>query len=772
MSVAGGFAPTSLANGVGSVEETFSPFGEVRPDVPASQSPGEAVPAPPMSESPFGMGFLRELDRGESELLAEAAQDLLTEFEDEDFTDALEALVDEAAARHVADTASWSAPPSPGQAHALLEQWVEPLTEHAERALDALAEHLGSIDPHTVGEYEVAQLLEAAPDHGSTGNEVFDNFLGSLLRKAKSAVSGAVSLAKRGLAAVGRLMPINLLLGKLKQLIRPLIEKVVTAVVHRLPPALQPLARTLASKLGLRSGETGPAEAEREGDQEDTVTRLAEEFDTRMASLLLAPQLDPAAGESPLAAEDERDPAGELDDARARLAEQLVDLPPGKVPTAEIEQFIPAVLAVRPLVKLGISMIGRDRVVGFIADRVGRLIQPLIGEDAARQLSRPLVDVGLRALGFEASASAGTTLAGEALASTVEGTVMRLTELPAEAFADELQLESAVRTAFAEAAAASVPAQLLRPDLPERETAGETGVWILMPRSARPHYRRYSRVIAVPVTRQLARAVPWSDGGTLESYLVDRGVESWPVPTEVQLYEALPGTQLGHLAADEAATAGEDAAGELQPLTPEIAGLLLREPGLGRASWRRVPPRGHYHHRPWPGRRYFRVRPLVGAGSVRTHRPRRRVAIWLDLAGPAPALRVAIRLTEQQGHQLLNQLDPAARRGAPDLPGALTELTNRLRITLPARLARRFVRAGVVADVTAAAPVAERVVNGVVSAVSMFLSQRAHLLTAAMRDPAPGATIVVTFAGISKQSLATTLPAGQVSVHPGWHRNG
>src|SRR5690242_19315514 len=351
MSVAGGFAPTSLANnvgsaGAGSAEETFSPFGEVRPDVPPSQSPGEAVPAPPVSESPFGTGFLRELDRGESELLAEAAQDLLAEFEDEDFTDALEALVDEAAARNVADTASWSAPPSPGQAQALLEQWVEPLTEHAERALDSLAEHLGSIDPHTVSEHEVAQLLAAAPDYGSTGNEVFDNFLGSLLRKAKSAVSGAVSLAKRGLAAVGKLMPINILLGKLKALVRPLIEKVVTAVVHKLPPELQPLARTLASKLGLGSGETGP---EHEGDHEDTVTQLAEEFDTQMAGLLLAPQLDPAAGESPLAAGYERDPAGELDDARARLAEQLVDLPPGKDPSAEIEQFIPAVLAVRPL---------------------------------------------------------------------------------------------------------------------------------------------------------------------------------------------------------------------------------------------------------------------------------------------------------------------------------------------------------------------------------------------------------------------------------------
>ena len=201
-----------------------------------------------MSESPFGTGFLRELDRGEIRLLAEAAQDLLTEFEDEDFTDALEALVDEAAARHIADTASWSAPPSPGQAQALLEQWVEPLAEHAERALDALAAAPRQHRPAPVGEYEVAQLLEAAPDYGSTGNEVFDNFLGSLLRKAKSAVRGAVSLAKRGLAAVGQLMPINLLLGKLKALVRPLIEKVVTAVVHRLPrPCSRWRARSRAS---------------------------------------------------------------------------------------------------------------------------------------------------------------------------------------------------------------------------------------------------------------------------------------------------------------------------------------------------------------------------------------------------------------------------------------------------------------------------------------------------------------------------------------------
>src|SRR5690348_9669706 len=215
----------------------------------------------------------------------------------------------------------------------------------------------------------------------------------------------------------------------------------------------------------------------------------------------------------------------------------------------------------------------------------------MVGTEAASQISRPLVDVGLRMLGFEVPAGQEHTMAGEALASTVEGTVLRLLEQPAEAFADELQLDTAVQQAFAEAAAAAMPDRLLHADLPERETA-EGGAWVLMPRTARPayRYRRYARVFVVPVSRQLARAVPWSDGGTLESYLLDRGAERWPVQSEVELYEALPGTHLGHLAADP---------GEVQALTPEVAGLLLREPGLGR----RLPPAlpGRFGVRPAPG---------------------------------------------------------------------------------------------------------------------------------------------------------------------------
>jgi hypothetical protein len=799
MSITGEYAPAAgpVAEG-----ETVSPFGEVLSQVPDRFETTPAEMSPTALESPFGSGFTRELDLSEAELLSETAVRTLAELEQEEFTDALEALVDEASARHVTDSGVWSVPPSAEQAQALLEEWIEPLAGEAERMLEEMAYHLAGTDPQTVSEVELGQLLEEAGQHTPTGNEAFDNFLGSLINKARKAVSGAVSLAKKGIALAGKFMPINLLLGKLKDLVRPLLNRVLQAAIGKLPQSVQPIARTLAGKLGLSEAEL-PQLLELQEEREDAVARLAAEFDVQLTGLLLAPDVagDPRELEGYDAGES--DPVAELDDARARLAERLAEAPAGTSPVAEIEQFIPVVMALKPLIKLGVSMIGRDKVIGFIADRIAGLVQPLIGADASRQLARPLVDVGLRALGFEMAPADPGLLAGEAVASAVEGTVMRLTELPAETFADELQLETAIQSAFAEAAASAVPAQLLRPDLPERETAGEGGFWILMPRQARPkyRYRRYTKVFAVPITRQIARSVPWSDGGSLESYLLDRGAERWPVNAEVQLFETLPGSQLGHVSAGEASGSAPGMS-ELQPLTPEVAGLLLREPGLGRGGFRggfggfRRPFGGSFggsfghrggrpgHHRPWAGRRYFRVRPLVGGIDVigvdgvngvngtAARRPRHKLAVHLTLTGASPSLRVAIRLSERQGQQLLNRLDPAARRGTGDLPGAMAELTAHLQSALPTALNARLIKHGVAADAAAAGPITERVSAGTLAALSEFLSTRAHLLASAVRDPAQGVTVTVTFAGISKESLATALPAGQVSVTPGWGRHG
>jgi hypothetical protein len=720
--------------------ELASPFAGLHSPVPA----GEADRAASSLQSPFSAG----LSAGQWEQADKQASEFFNQLADEDFADAVEALVDEAAAQHLTDQGSFPARPSVAESRLAFQTWIEPLAGAAERAIDQLADRLAPVDPLAISAHELGELLDSvAPEQ--LGVEGFDQFLGGFLRKAGKLVGGAVNLAKKGLAAVGNVLPIGLLLGRLKALVRPLLDRVLRAALNRLPESVRPIARVLAAKLGI--GESEQLES-------DPVTRLAEDLDLEITGLLHA-----GAGaeglEGELEGESEAGDAhegaiGELDAARERLAAQLTELPPGAAPVAELEQFIPAVLAVRPLIKTGISLIGRDRIVRFIADRVAGLIKGMVGAEAASQISRPLVDVGLRMLGFEVPASQESALAGEALASTVEGTVLRLLELPAETFADELQLDAAVQQSFAEAAAAAMPDRLLHADLPERETAEGGGVWVLMPRTARPayRYRRYARVFVVPVSRQLARAVPWSDGGTLESYLLDRGAEHWPVQSEVELYEAVPGTHLGHLAADP---------GEVQALTPEVAGLLLREPGLGR----RLPPAlpGRFGVRPAPGRRFYRVRP-TGLPARRHHRPGRRLLVAFDLTSANPSLRVALRLSERQGQQLLARLDAPGR----DLPGILAELRKHYADSLPAVVVGRLLRHSLAPDAAHAGPVADRVTAGVTAALSAFLTERAAQLAAAVRDPAQGVTIAVTFPGVTRAGLDSALPAGQVAVTPGW----
>jgi hypothetical protein len=752
-----------------------TPFTPFSPASPAPVMPaevgdherwlGEAGPL----ESPFERGFSRELGRDESEQLADTAAELLTELEDEDFSDALQSLVDEAASRHAADLVSWSAVPTPEQAHSLLESWIEPLATEAERAVNAVAQRLGGAEVPTLPEAELDHLLEGLEVRAPDGNEVFEQFLGSWVSKignfAKKAIKTAVNV-------VGKILPIGAILDKIKGFIRPMLRGVLDAGIARLPKAVQPIARTLATKLGLRGeAETlEPSEAEGDG------VRLAEQFDQGLAMLLLAPDQEAFVGESaepvPFGREQEggtRDAVAELDQARARLAEQLVELPAGSDPSREIEQFLPAVMAVRPFVKMGIGLIGRDRVVGFVADRIAGLIQGVIGADAARQLSRPLVDVGLRALGLEAPA-APELLAGEALASTVEGTMERLLDLPAEAFADPLRLDAAVQSAFAEAAAAYLPGRFLAADLPERETADREAAWVLVPPAARPAYRcrRYTRLFVVPIRRPVARAIRWSDGGTLESYLLDQGARNWPVQAEVQLYEALPGTRTGHFVPhrDGDASAAE-AAAEFQPLTPEVAGLLVGEPGLGR----RMPSLPSA--RP---RRYFRVRAvgLPGAPSGRSmRRPRRRVLVRFDLAAASPSATIVLRLAEGQAQQLLTKLEPGQGRQA-DLRGALADLQAHYAAALPAAVVGRLLRSGLLPNAADAGRVADQATSAVSAALSAFLTERAQQLAGAARSRAEGVTITVTFPGVSKQLLtdktAQPWPAGRVTVTEGWRR--
>lgn len=788
-------------------------------------------------ESPFQSSFA---EVSEAEGAAGAFRELLAELENEQFDEAVAQLVDEAAGLHLSSGASWSsAEAAPALAMSELEAWIEPLRQEAHRMLDNMAERLGNEELETLRDSELEALFESLrPDTGFLP-EAFENFLGGLFRKAKSLVSGAINiakkvggtawnLAKQGVSGLGGLlsMPIKFLLGKLKALAGTLLRGVLQKAIGLLPSSVQPIARNLAARL------LGEAEAEALVGADPS---LARQFDVHAASLMLA-ESEAEAERIVMEAETEAEQPGiaslaELDDARARLAEQLTELPAGHAPVAELEQFLPALLAARPAIRFGLKLIGRDKVVKFLADRIAGLIKGLVGADAARLLSPPLVDVGLSALGLEAEGQAGLVLGGEALASTVEETVNHVLELPAEAFEDTLRMEAEIQEAFAEAAARNIPAEHLRPDLPQLETAGERGVWILMPRAARPRYRykKFSRVFLVPITRQIARAIATADGGTVETMLQDRGISAWPVNAEVHLYETLPGaTHLGHIAQfeGEGSAPMSETLADLHPLTPEAASLLVREPGLGRPL---TPDARHHHHshvhhpgqvrhhpdfgyapsgapggaygapsagapnaapssapvrvdpvathpatspmhhrRPLPGgARYFGLR-LPGQVRPPMARPRRRIHVT-DVLGPAPSIRVHVRLSEPEAQRLAELLH------AGSLPAALAWLKHRYQRVLPAIMTAHVLTRG---PALFHAPVSQGgavsfalgATERVTQALSAFVRDRRAQLTAAVQHPAQGVTLVFTFKlGGGGAPGHRHVPVPEVAVRAGYH---
>jgi len=746
--------------------------------------------APPWREGVLDSPFRGALATDASmDREAAAFAELLAELEDSEFVDALEALVDEAAALHLMEEPSWSTPEA-GQAEARssVEQWLDPLARTAEELFTRVGDVLDRIDPHTVGEAELDRLLAEVEPEAGLLSPVFEDFLGGLVRKAKTLAKGAVSLAKKGVAVASRLLPTGILFRHLAGLVRPLLQRVVTTAINRLPASVQPLARRLAAHWGIAAS---PATSEAVDRGLDMPSRLASEFDVQASAVLLAPaEADQQALLAEVAAEaeslDDRAALTELDVARARLARELVASPAGERPVAPIEQFIPAVMAVMPVIRAGLGLVGRDRVVGFLADRLASLVRPQVGAAAAGQIARPIVDVGLRMLGLEVPAEAGPELAGEALAATIEETVRAVLDLPTEAFDDELLLEATAQQAFAEAAATYLPDEVIAPDLPERETHGPGGVWVAMPRRARPHFRfrRYTEVFPVTISPQLAAAVPWRDGGTLESFLLDAGVRRLPVEAEVHLYELLPGASAGHLHADEQEPAHE--LGEAQPLTPQVAGLLLHEPRLAgrRASpFARGPaalPGGG------PARMYRlripgtvidpagRARAAGLAGrAVRMSRPRRRVGVAVTVAPGQTALRLHLRLSEREGQDLGERLARSDQRGAVTALGSA--LSTRARSPLGAAVLRLRRPTPGAAPAASGAPeeagrAADQLLAKAAAALSPLVKDRATAIADAIRHSAQGLTLSFTFTARDAAALLADIPSPTVQIRPGWAR--
>ncbi len=735
----------------------------------------------------------------EADLDSEARDMLRSEFEDEDFTEALEAVADEAAARHLAAVGTWSS----GQegmelSAAQAEAWVSSLAARADGLLEELETTFADRPVESLGEGEIDSFLPAGGQVASPV-DARELFLSALVKKVGKVVKGVAKVVGKGLKAVSRLVPLGKLFGILRKLVRPLLERVLARAIGKLPPALRPVATSLASRLAGRSaGSTSSPAASSASASAPVVTApadgagqpadgaadtapqaavgsespwsaeaLADEMDASLAELLVSS--DPMAADRLVAELESQTPTTTgavgpyeaLDDARGRLASAFSQAEPGRPPTAELEEFIPVVMAAMPLVKLGVKVVGRQRVVGFLAKALASLVQGMIGPQAADQLSRHIADAGLRLLGLETGQPDGA-LGAEALVAATEDTLREVLSLPPASLDNELLMEAAVQEAFTSAAVRHFPAAVLRADLGDAEPSG--GFWVLGPRAVRPHYRYKTWTVVQPLrlTRSEARAVVLDDGETLEERMLEAGVHSWPAEAEARFFELLPGGEAGHLAAFETEDEGvsfAEAALEFDRLSPARP-LPFPHPRTpaGRG--------GRPGHRHGPaGTRVVRI-------TVRGRRLRRRrhLSLRFDLSSAAPQLRVHLHLGERVSHELVEHL---GKQDMTQVVGVVRRLVGEpARAALADRLRRSLQRQGTTMTAEAATTMAGAVAEAVSRVVASTLPGSAQDLATAARDPRSGVTLTFSFAFADRAAVTGPgVPEPALTVRPGVHRD-
>jgi hypothetical protein len=659
----------------------FSPFAEAADETISAEGPALFATE---ASSPFMEAIAGEHEQDEyGQALAEA----ISELRDEAFDEAVAYLAQETEAA-VAERFADETPGHPHERTSFAEAQLSAVRFEAERYLAALETNFQSMDVASLSEAEIDRQFEAlAPQTGDL-TPAGEEFIGGLVKKARKAVRFVANAAKNVGKVIGKVSGVVLgpVLGKLKALIRPLLKRVLALAIGRLPAPLQPAARTLAGKLGFEAegSDESTFEEEAEGPMSPTnltdLEDLTDGFDAALGEALVGGGAEFAPeGEYETSWEADEAPMGEqleqLAEARGALIDTLAGSDEAQVGPA-IEQFVPALLGA---LKLGVNLIGRPKVVRFLAGYISKLIGQWVGPQLAGPLSNAIVDTGLRLVSLEAEEEADG-LAREAgpiaLASVIEDSVRRLAEQEDYIFENEDLTQLAISEAFSRAAATHFPPRFVRPDLRQAPSLG--GAFVRRrPRSVRS-YNKYSRVPEIEITPQIADAIPTFGGATLGSSLRAAGV-TFPFRARVHIYQAAPGTTVASIVRTDR-TLGSATNTPFHPLTPAAAGVLLREPQMGVA----VPPSFRRSaRRLGVGQRIYALQPIgaaspaFGPGSAARKASGRirpsRVRVAVDRA--AAQVRIALYFSEARAQRMAQAIRTGRGHGA--LLQALTEAYRR-----------------------------------------------------------------------------------------------
>lgn len=806
----------------------YSPDAQPFWEAPFAESPGNEQEREgaiePRAETlgllPWTEDFTPFTESGVSGQAAEAESLLDEAFEavrDEAFDEAVGELLaetEDAVAQRFSDES-----PTPGalfEKERLAENFLAPVLAASEQYLDQLTEALAGQDLESLDELHLDELLDRLDPSTTEVSPAGEEFIGGIVRKAKKAVKFVVKTAKKvGKAAGGLLLGA---LKALKKLISPLLKRVLSFAIGRLPAPLQAPARLLSRKLLGENEYAVQMENEYEGDRENEdfasspaiatdTEAMAESFDAALAEAMIADETVTAEAESFDLEEEYEGAQGSLElealaEARGRLIDALENARDGEDLSPAVEQFVPVLLAA---LRTGIRIVGRPRVVNFLAKYLAQLIGKWVGPQLARPLSNAIVDTGLRLVSLEQMEPENEDEAVPVmLANTIEDTIRRLAESEEYELEDEDLMQFVTAQAFERAVSANFPSSLVRPGL--RQAPGLGGRFVgRQPRGSRP-YRRFSRAPEIEVTAAVADRVRSFGGVTLGASLRAAGM-TVPFKARVHIFQATVGTSLRRIAAQERKRRGGSfSSRQLHPLSPAAAALLLREPGLGVAV---SPAFLRSRQRVAAGQRFYYLEPVsAGASSAASGGGRRKLAAtqptqgWLVLDTIAARITAAVYFSEPDAQKIADGVRagrgsavviPAVSAAIDGLAESFANPNGRVRIVKEYEEGEEFLGSVLRRLMPALIAALRRAIKAwIMPLIAAWVRSKGAEFARAAADPRSGVTITISLASVPgmpvvRQALngmlgAATIktvvsgdafrgtPTGSVTVKAGQHR--
>lgn len=758
-----------------------SPFAESLPEADPGRSTRGFEPWQ-ASLTPFADGE-GEAIVDESD---EAFDEALADIRDEDFHEAVAMLAEETEAA-IGERFANETPLYSRERERFAETYLSGVQFESEQYLTELETGIAGLDIGSFSENQIDETLARFDSQSGELTPAGEEFVRKLARKAKKAVKSVTKAAKKlGKLAAPFLGP---LLKKLRKLVRPLLKRVLSLAIGRLPAPLRPAAQTLADRLMGKAGIAKSAAVEPSAEPAAAPAvavdseALVDSFDMMLVEAMTLDETVLAESETLDTGEDEAfDESRDLEalaEARGQLIDRFSQADERADLTPAIEQFAPVVLMA---LRTGIGLVGRPKVVGFLAKYLANMIGKWVGPAQAKPLANAIVDTGLRMATLEAEDEASwneNEIVPAALESIVEDTVRRFAENEDYIFEDEDLAQIELAEAFGEAVATHFPQDHVRSELQLAPSLG--GAFVTQrARSLRP-YGKYNRTPEIEVSAQMANRLPAFGGTSLGDAMRAAG-GSFPMRARMHVYQAKAGSTVP-------AMLRHDRRGRAlaYPLTPGAAGMLLREPGLGG----RVPARFMKSpRRVAVGQRVYVLEPVGGGfGSAQNRATPSRS--WLSISrggaqivagvylSEAEAQAIAEAMRQGRGHSVLLKAlvdslrRPSRSRQEAEEPEAFADgeefdqFAARAKSRLPAGYKNMLRR---------------RIAAWIMPAIAGWVRSNSEAFLRATAHPEPGVTVRVQLSGVPGLAQATAgkaptltsltrslrgTPAMSISVVPG-----